>query len=353
VPSRKQRERLQQPAALPDPAAHPPVAIDSVRALVIPKELSGERLDRSIAALMPELSRARVQALLEQGLVALDGRAAKSSERPQAGAQVEVKLPTVVVTKVVPVHLGLRILFEDAHLVVIDKDAGISVHPGAGSPQTTLVHGLLAQIEGLAGIGGELRPGIVHRLDKDTSGCLVVAKSEPVLRGLQAAFAGRKVDKRYLALVHGVVAEQGRFDTLHGRHPTDRKRFSTKVAEGKRAVTAWRRLATADAQAVGGQGASLVEIELHTGRTHQIRAHFADAGHPLLHDELYGGVKRELRLPEDARVRRAAAAVGRQALHAERLSFTHPITFALVACCSPLPEVLREALRLLGMPPHG
>ena len=169
----------------------------------------------------------------------------------------------------------------------------MAVHPGAGIASGTVVHGLLHQVRGLAGIGGELRPGIVHRLDKETSGCLVVAKTEPALRALQAQFKARRVDKRYLALVHGAPAGEGTFDTFHGRHPVDRKRFSSRVSEGRRAVTTWRVLGRAE-------GAALVEVELLTGRTHQIRAHFADAGFPLVGDALYGGRKRESRLAPDA-----------------------------------------------------
>lgn len=325
--------------------------IAEVRALEVAAPEAGERLDKLVAGRLPDLSRARVRQLVDEGLVLVDGAPGKPADRPRAGARVEVRLPAVRPPRLTPVALGLRVLFEDAHLVVIDKPAGLSVHPGAGEPQTTVVHGLLSQIEGLAGIGGELRPGIVHRLDKDTSGCLVVAKSEPVLRGLQERFAARQVEKRYLALVHGQPAERGAWDTAYGRHPTDRKRFSSKVAAGKRAVTRWRVLARAEAARAGGQGAAWVEVELLTGRTHQIRAHFADAGHPLVADAMYGGTKREARLPEGAPLREAAARVGRQALHAARLSFEHPVTGARVECASPVPDDLRGALELLGLAP--
>ena len=303
---------------------------------------AGTRLDQLVATRLPELSRSRVQQLIESEAVRVAGRPAKASLRPRAGAEIEVRVPTPRPTELAAESLDLAVLWDDSHLVVIDKPARMAVHPGAGIVSGTVVHGLLHQVRDLAGIGGELRPGIVHRLDKDTSGCLVVAKTEPALRGLQAQFKSRHVEKRYLALVHGTPAGQGQFDTLYGRHPKDRKRFSSKVAQGRRAVTRWRVLEQ-------GPGVALVEVELLTGRTHQIRAHFADAGFPLLADALYGGRKREARMPEDAPARRASAAIGRQALHAAVLAFAHPVTAAPLRCEAPLPADFRAALHELGM----
>ena len=232
-------------------------------------------------------------------------------------------------------------LYDDAHLLVIDKPAGLAVHPGAGGEGATIVHGLLHQVADLRGVGGELRPGIVHRLDKDTSGCLVVAKTEPALRALQAAFKAREVEKRYRALVHGAPPDRGLLDTPYGRHPVHRKRFSSRVREGKRAVTRFTVLArSADA--------ALLDVELLTGRTHQIRAHFADQGWPLFRDALYGAARKEGPQAPEA-VRRAAAALGRQGLHAFRLAFAHPITGVRVECEAPLPADLQAALRELGL----
>jgi len=304
---------------------------------------AGKRLDQLLAARLPELSRSRLRHLIDAGAVRVGGAAAKASLRPRAGAAIEVHLPEPRPVELVPEDLRLPVLLQDADLVVIDKPAGVAVHPGAGIDSGTVVHGLLHQVRGLAGIGGELRPGIVHRLDKDTSGCLVVAKTEPALRGLQAEFKSRRVRKRYLAIVHGAPAGSGEFDTLHGRHPVDRKRFSSRVQKGRRAVTRWRVLGR-------GGGAALIEIELLTGRTHQIRAHFADAGFPLLADALYGGRKREARLRPEAPARRAAEAIGRQALHAAALGFAHPTTGAAVRCEAPLPPDFLAALRELGIP---
>ncbi|HYZ90557.1 MAG TPA: RluA family pseudouridine synthase [Myxococcales bacterium] len=303
---------------------------------------AGTRLDRFLAARLPELSRSRVQQLIEEQAVRVAGHAAKASLRPPVGTEIEVRVRTARPAELVAQSLDLPTLYEDQHLIVIDKPAGMAVHPGAGISSGTVVHGLLHQVGDLAGIGGELRPGIVHRLDKDTSGCLVVAKTERALRGLQAEFKSRRVDKRYQALVHGAPRDEGELDTAYGRHPKDRKRFSSKLKEGRRAVTRWRVLER-------GPGVALVEVQLMTGRTHQIRAHFADAGFPLLGDVLYGGRRRESRMPEDAPARRAAGAIGRQALHAAVLAFTHPITGAPLRCEAPLPADFRAALRELGM----
>ena len=334
TPSRRQLAREAQKLA------RPVREIAETRAIVVTAAEQGVRLDKLVALRLPEFSRARVQQLIEEGLVLIDGAPAKASERPRQGAAIEVKLPVAAPARLEPVPLDLPVLHDDAHLAVIDKPAGIAVHPGAGVWHATIVHGLLHQLPGLRGIGGELRPGIVHRLDKDTSGCLVVAKSEPALRGLQALFKARAVDKRYRALVHGAPPDEGEFDTLHGRHPVDRKRFSSKVSEGRRAITRFRVLERFE-------GAAFVEIELFTGRTHQIRAHFADAGFPLLADVLYGGARRDARLPADSRVRLAAEAVGRQALHAFRLAFDHPIVPGRVSCEAPLPADFAAALSLL------
>lgn len=351
--SRKQRERdaARRPGA--PLAARPAPDLAEVRALEVPPELAGQRLDVLVARLLPELSRARAQQLVQQGLVRVRGVVARASARPAVGSRVEVGLPRAAPAALHGVRLDLPVLYEDAHLVVIDKPARLAVHPGAGAPRATVVHGLLHQLGDLAGIGGELRPGIVHRLDRDTSGCLVVAKSEPALRALQAAFKARTVEKRYLALVHGAPPAEGELDTLYGRHPKDRKRFSSRVREGRRALTRFRVRARAagEASPAGQGGAALLEVELFTGRTHQIRAHFSDAGFPLLGDALYGGTRREARLPPDAPARRAAEALGRQALHAFQLAFAHPITGARVACTAPLPRDFRSALELLGIAP--
>ena len=329
-PSRRQRARIQ---------ARPPPPIAEEKSFQVAE--AGDRLDRIVAARFPELSRARVQQLMRSGLVDVDGAPAAPADRPRAGARVRVRLPQIAPPRLEPVALDLPVLYDDPHLVVIDKPAGLAVHPGAGGEGTTIVHGLLHQISDLRGVGGELRPGIVHRLDKDTSGCLVVAKTEPALRALQAAFKARGVEKRYRALVHGSPPDSGELDTPYGRHPVDRKRFSSRVREGKQAVTRFSVLARVP-------GAAWVDVELFTGRTHQIRAHFADQGWPLFGDALYGGTRREGEKAPPA-VRKAAAALRRQGLHAFRLAFDHPISGARVVCEAPVPADLRAALRELGL----
>jgi 23S rRNA pseudouridine1911/1915/1917 synthase len=312
-----------------------------VRLRVEPAE-ARERLDRLLAARLPQLSRSRIQSLIDEGHVAVAGAVAKPSARLRAGAEIEVRIPAPRPSELIAEDLGLPILFEDEHLIVVDKPAGVVVHPGAGVRSGTVVHGLLERVRGLRGIGGEERPGIVHRLDRETSGCLVVAKSEEALRGLQTSFKSRQVEKRYRALVHGDPPDPGELDTLYGRHPVDRKRFSSRVRQGRRAVTRWRVLARSS-------GVSFLDVELLTGRTHQIRAHLADAGHPLLHDAVYGGVRREAKLPADAAARLAAEAIGRQALHAAVLGFAHPITRAPLRFEAPLPADFRAALRILHL----
>jgi 23S rRNA pseudouridine1911/1915/1917 synthase len=219
-------------------------------------------------------------------------------------------------TENLPQAMALDVLYEDAHLIVIDKPAGLVVHPAPGHPDQTLVNALLAHCGDLSGVGGELRPGIVHRLDKDTSGILVATKDDATHQALAARFLAHDLVREYLAVVAPApVAATGRFETLYGRHPVHRKKFSSKVSRGKRAVTNWtvvERFA----------GAALVRCRLQTGRTHQIRVHFADAGSPVLGDPLYG------KRPRDPRLAELAAQLGRQALHAARLEFEHPITGA-------------------------
>ena len=312
------------------------------RSLPIPPELAGLRLDVAVARAWDDLSRARAQALIEGGHVTLDGAVAKASHRVQAGVRLEVELPPPPPSGLVAQDLPLSVLYEDDSLLVLDKAAGMVVHPARGSPHSTVVNALLHRL-GDGAPGGE-RLGLVHRLDKETSGCLVVARTPAALSDLQSQFKGRTVEKTYLALCHGALPERGRLDTFYGRHPRDRKRFTGRVQGGRRAVTEWV------VRERFGDVATLAEVTLHTGRTHQIRVHLSEAGHPLLADEAYGGRRREARLEEGDPVRRAAGAVDRQALHAWRLAFDHPVTGRRMALEAPLPADFAQALAVLRGP---
>ena len=232
-----------------------------------------------------------------------------------------------------PEDIPLRIVHEDPFLLVVDKPAGMVVHPAAGHSGGTLVNALLHHCRDLSGIGGVLRPGIVHRLDKETSGLLVVAKSDEAHRGLAGQFKRREVRKTYQAIVYGdPKTDGGRIEAPVGRHPTDRKRMSTQSRRGKGAATVWRVRERFGAF-------SLLEVEIETGRTHQIRVHLADIGHPVVGDRIYGGAGRS-RTVADPGVRARIRALDRQALHARRLSFAHPVTGEALQFTAPLPEEL-------------
>jgi 23S rRNA pseudouridine1911/1915/1917 synthase len=281
-----------------------------------------------LAGRLPEWSRARLQALIAGGRVAIAGREApKPSLRVRAGDRIVVDVPPPEPSTIRPEPIPLNVVHEDADVLVIDKPAGLAVHPGAGRRTGTLAHAVLAHAPDLTGIGGELRPGIVHRLDKDTSGLIVVAKNERALRRLQQAIQLRLVRREYTAIVHGRVRRAGgTIDAPIGRDPRHRTRMAV-VASGRRAVTHFR---VAECFA----DASLLEVRLDTGRTHQIRVHCASIGHPLIGDPVYGrGVP--------------SRGLARQALHAGRLSFPHPTTGAAMAFESPLPEDLRALVRRL------
>lgn len=305
--------------------------------LVAPSSAAGQRLDAALAQLAPGLSRARIQRLIADGRALVDGRAAKPALRLRGGERLSVSVPDPEPSALLPQDLPLAVLHEDADVLVLDKAAGMVVHPARGTPHSTVVNALLHRLG--AGAAGGDRLGLVHRLDKETSGCLVVARTPAALAALQAHFKARRVEKTYLALCHGRLAPEGRLDTPYGRHPRDRTRFTSR-AGARRAVTAWRALEVF-------AGATAAEIDLHTGRTHQIRVHLAEHGHPLLADATYGGRRREARLPPEDPARRAAEAIGRQALHAWRLAFPHPRTGERMAFEAPIPPDLARGLAIL------
>jgi len=312
--------------------------------LRVPASSAGERLDRFLAAAQKSLSRSRLQTLIREGRVTVAGRVAQAARRLRAGEHVRLELPPPRQAMLQPEAIPLTIVHEDAHLLVVDKPAGLVVHPGAGVASGTLVHALLHHAPGIAAVGGEGRPGIVHRLDKQTSGLMVAAKSPQAYRALVEMLRARTVRRSYLALVWGIPrAAAGTIEGAIGRDPRHRQRMAVVARGGKPARTRWRvreRFA----------GAALLEVALDTGRTHQIRVHLAHLGHPVVGDPLYGGrAKQGLRAGEAERSLHSAllGCLSRQALHAFELALAHPVTGAPLRFESQVPEDLARALELL------
>jgi 23S rRNA pseudouridine1911/1915/1917 synthase len=264
------------------------------------------RLDQFLAKRLPEYSRSRLQQLIRGGFVRLNGGTSRQRQIVRAGDKIDLIEPPPEKVDIQPEAIPLDVLFEDDDLIVINKPAGMTVHPGAGQREHTLVNALLSHCAGLSGVGGKERPGIVHRLDKETSGCLVVAKNDMAHRELSKQFAARTVEKIYLALVAGKLRKPaGVIDEKIGRHPVHRKRMQVSPHRGRTARTEYRVIRSSDA-------ASLIECRLHSGRTHQIRVHLHHLGHPVLGDKVYGP--------------RFAKNFPRQMLHAWKLGFRHPHT---------------------------
>jgi 23S rRNA pseudouridine1911/1915/1917 synthase len=303
-------------------------------------EAAGGRLDRLLADALPQLSRSRLKALIEEGQVSTGSQAVTSpAARVKAGQTFAIIVPEARPVALEGQAIPLEILYEDADLIVLNKPAGLVVHPAAGNPDRTLVNALLAHCgPDLTGIGGEQRPGIVHRLDKDTSGLMVAAKTETAHRGLTALFAARDIERAYWALVWGRPSPtEGTIAGNIGRSPRNRKKMAVLRHGGRPAETAYRVL-----KSFQGGRVSLVECRLKTGRTHQIRVHLAELGHPLLGDPLYGRAgtasRRARLLSEGAQA--ALAALGRQALHAKTLGFRHPVSGDALRFQSELPADL-------------
>jgi len=312
--------------------------------LEVPASCAGERLDRFLAAAQKDLSRSRLQALIREGRVRVGDRPARASQHLRGGERVQVELPEPREVALRPEAIPLAIVHEDAHLLVVDKPAGLVVHPGAGVASGTLVHALLHHAPAIADVGGAGRPGIVHRLDKQTSGLMVVAKSAAAYRALVEMLRARTVRRRYLAIVWGVPARvNGTVEGAIGRDPRERKRMAVVTRGGKPARTRWR---VREPLA----GAALLEVALDTGRTHQIRVHLAHIGHPVAGDPLYGGRgKVQLSAAAQERSLRCAVleALSRQALHATELEFPHPVTGETMRFTSPPPEDFERALGIL------
>jgi 23S rRNA pseudouridine1911/1915/1917 synthase len=297
------------------------------------------RLDTWLAKHLPDLSRARIQSLIEDGQVLLEGRPARASARLRPGQTISIHVPPPTPATPQPEDIPLDVVFEDAHLVVLNKPAGLVVHPGAGTPHGTLVNALLRHVRDLSGVGGVLRPGIVHRLDRGTSGLLVVAKDDETHRSLARQFAGRSVEKEYEALVLGIPAPKaGTITTPIGRDPVHRRKMSIRAPRGREARSDYRVVAAFD-------GAAHLRVRIHTGRTHQIRVHLASIGHPVVGDATYGGT----RTPSSRRVaaREALLSLRRPALHAARLAFVHPLTGEHLSFTAPLPPDMMAVLACL------
>lgn len=314
--------------------------------ITVAEENQGERLDAFLAANQAELTRSAVQRLIEQGMVRVDGKEVKSSHKLSAGETVTLAIPPPQPSAAAAEDMNLNILFEDADVIVVNKPAGLTVHPGAGISSGTLVNGLLGHCSDLSGIGGEVRPGIVHRIDKDTTGILVVAKNDAAHQGLSAQFSQHTVKRVYYALVFGSPkTDKGRIEGEIGRHPVDRKKMSGSARHGRHAVTHWKVLARYS-------GVTLLKLRLETGRTHQIRVHLSEAKHPLLGDSVYGGDAR-LGNIKDVKLRSLIKELGRQALHAKTLGFIHPSSGAYVEFDSDLPEDMQRIIDYLEAKAEG
>ncbi len=326
----------------PSPADDAPAPLQ----VLAPAGSAGQRMDRFLADSIGAMSRSRVKALIVEGRVTRDGaRAADPADPVREGARYELRPPAPVPAGPRPQPIPFDILYEDSDLLVLDKPAGLVVHPAPGNEDGTLVNALLAHCgDSLPGIGGERRPGIVHRLDKDTSGVMVVAKTEQALATLSAAFAARDLDRAYIALAWGMpVPPAGEIEGAIGRDPRDRKRMALVARGGKHALTRYRTLGVHEA------ALTRLECRLDTGRTHQIRVHLAARGHPLVGDPVY--LRRvpaaAKSLPED--LRRTLLDFPRQALHAARLGFAHPRTGAPLSFETPPPPDLAGLLSLLSL----
>ncbi|QHI68073.1 RluA family pseudouridine synthase [Tichowtungia aerotolerans] len=296
-------------------------------------EESGKRLDAWLAESEPGLSRSRWQGLIKNGKVTVNGGSVKSNFKLRSGDFVEWTIPDPVPTETLPENIPLDILFEDRHIIVVNKPAGLVVHPAAGNENGTLVNALLHHCTDLTGIGGEERPGIVHRLDKDTSGVMVIAKTETAMAELARQFKKRETEKEYLAIVRGALhPSSGYIETTIGRHPIHRKKMAANIKRGRRAVSNYK----TDEKL---KNASLLRIRIETGRTHQIRVHMAFLKHPILGDKLYAR-----RQPTDTWP-------DRQMLHAAKLSIIHPNTRKKMTFQAPLPADMKALLEQLRINP--
>jgi 23S rRNA pseudouridine1911/1915/1917 synthase len=300
--------------------------------LEVAAEHAGERLDRYLSSVVPGQSRSQIQRLIEQSQVVVAGRTAKANLPVKAGDRITIEVPDAAPVTLVAEDIPITIVYQDPDLVVVDKPAGMVVHPAAGHASGTLVNALLHRLTDLSGIGGELRPGIVHRLDKGTSGLMVVAKNDRAHEELSRQFAEREVEKEYAALVWGVVQARRRIDLPIGRDPNHRQKMSARSRRARHAVTRITRVRHF-------RGVTLCQVAIQTGRTHQIRVHLSAIGHPIVGDSTYGGTR--ARVAADIR---PVLSLERPFLHAHRLVFTHPTDGRRMEFESPLPADLQSVI---------
>jgi 23S rRNA pseudouridine1911/1915/1917 synthase len=302
-------------------------------------DLTGLRLDVFLAQSDESFSRSQIKIAIEEGDVTVNGKEPKASQHLKGGDVVALHVEPAIDAVAIPQDIPLNIIYEDASIIVINKSAGMVVHPAPGNPDQTLVNALLFHCHDLSGIGGVLRPGIVHRLDKETSGLIVAAKSDEAHRKLSAQFEKHDVHKKYIALVWGdIKGQSGEIVLPVGRHPVDRKKMSTKSRHGKDALTLWKvreRYGTA----------TLLDVEIKTGRTHQIRVHLSERGYPIIGDSVYGNASK-LQTVKNAELKAGIKSLERQALHAAQLSFVHPHNGERVVFTAPIPTDMDNLCRL-------
>ena len=292
--------------------------------LLVTEEMEGERLDSFISDNMEDLSRSLVQGLIKSGKVLVDENTAKASYRVKTGDVVQVEIPELQVVKIEPQNISLPIIYQDQDVVVVDKPKGMVVHPAHGNWDQTMVNALLYHIKDLSGINGELRPGIVHRLDKDTSGVMVAAKNDRAHQSLAEQIRVHSINREYIALVHGIIKENlGRIDAPIGRSKTDRKKMAV-IKDGREAISDYEVLRRYP-------NYTLVKVKLLTGRTHQIRVHFSYIKHAVVGDPLYSSARKHFGLDS-------------QALHAQLLGFVHPGSGEYMEFTSPIPQYLQDII---------
>lgn len=316
----------------------------SSRELTFPDERPAERLDTFLSECLPDISRSQLKKLIDGGLITVEDSPVKASLKLKGGESISVFLPQAEPAEAVAEDIPLDIIYEDSDVIVVNKPPGMVVHPAAGHSRGTLVNALLHHCDDLAGIGGELRPGIVHRIDKDTSGLLVVTKNDLSHQKLSLQFKEHTIERRYLALIHGCPKSlTGTVDQAIGRHPVHRKKMSGHSRHGKEAITHWSVI-----KHFSVENLCLMEFKLETGRTHQIRVHFSEMNHPLVGDPLYGNSSRTASL-KDQKLRQLIAQLPGQALHARLLGFIHPRSGKYLEFSCEMPDTLGRLISHLEL----